>query len=156
MKALVFGVRARRTTSVGPSRPTTSSEAPVAALRPPPVDDARPRRPDWVVTRPILAGICGSDAKLVLGDFGEGDIDNPMSAFSSLPHVPGHEVVAEVVELGPAAEGVEVGHRVVLNPWLTCGPAGHRPALPGLPGRRPEPVLELHHAASSARASTSA
>ncbi|HUI04923.1 MAG TPA: alcohol dehydrogenase catalytic domain-containing protein [Acidimicrobiales bacterium] len=94
------------------------------------VADARPPRPDWVVTRPILSGICGSDAKLVLGDFGEGDIDNPMSAFSSLPHVPGHEVVAEVVELGPAATGVEVGERVVLNPWLSCAPRGVEPRCP--------------------------
>jgi threonine dehydrogenase-like Zn-dependent dehydrogenase len=94
------------------------------------MDDARPLRPDWVVTRPILSGICGSDAKLVLGDFGEGDVDNPMSAFSSLPHVPGHEVVAEVVELGPAARGVDVGQRVVLNPWLTCGPRGIDPPCP--------------------------
>ena len=94
------------------------------------VDDATARRPDWVVTRPILAGVCGSDAKLVLGDFGEGDLDNPMSAFSSLPHVPGHEVVAEVVELGPAATGLEIGQRVVLNPWLTCGPRGVTPPCP--------------------------
>lgn len=94
------------------------------------VDDARPRRPDWVVTRPILAGICGSDSKLVLGDFESGDVDNPMAAFSSLPHVPGHEVVAEVVELGPAATGLEVGQRVVLNPWLTCGPRGIDPPCP--------------------------
>ncbi|MHB8328394.1 MAG: alcohol dehydrogenase catalytic domain-containing protein, partial [Acidimicrobiales bacterium] len=94
------------------------------------IEDARLVRPDWVVTRPILSGVCGSDAKLVLGDFGEGDIDNPMSAFSSLPHVPGHEVVAEVVALGPAARGVEVGQRVVLNPWLTCGPRGIDPPCP--------------------------
>jgi len=94
------------------------------------VEDARPPRPDWVITKPILSGICGSDAKLVLGDFGEGDIDNPMSAFSSLPHVPGHEVVAEVVELGPAAQGLEVGDRVVLNPWLTCAPRGVDPVCP--------------------------
>ena len=94
------------------------------------VADARPLRPDWVVTRPILSGICGSDTKLVLGDFGEGDVDNPMSAFSSLPHVPGHEVVAEVVELGPRARGVEVGDRVVLNPWLSCGPRGIDPPCP--------------------------
>jgi len=94
------------------------------------VEDARPLHPDWVVTRPILSGVCGSDAKLVLGDFGEGDLDNPMAAFSSLPHVPGHEVVAEVVELGPAATGVEVGQRVVLNPWLTCGPRGIDPPCP--------------------------
>jgi threonine dehydrogenase-like Zn-dependent dehydrogenase len=94
------------------------------------VDDPRLVGPDWVMTRPILAGICGSDAKLVLGDFGEGDLDNPMSAFSSLPHIPGHEVVAEVVELGPQATGVEVGDRVVLNPWLTCAPRGIDPPCP--------------------------
>jgi len=92
--------------------------------------DARPVRPDWVVTRPLLAGVCGSDAKLVMGDFDEGDIDNPMSAFSSIPHVPGHEVVAEVVSLGPDASGVEPGQRVVLNPWLTCAPRGVRPLCP--------------------------
>ncbi len=94
------------------------------------VADAKPVRPDWVVTRPILAGICGSDAKLVLGDFSEGDMDNPMSAFSSLPHVPGHEVVTEVVALGPEAEGLAVGQRVVLNPWLTCAPRGVTPICP--------------------------
>jgi threonine dehydrogenase-like Zn-dependent dehydrogenase len=94
------------------------------------VDDARLLRPDWVVTRPILSGICGSDAKLVLGDFSTGDMDNPMAAFSSLPHVPGHEVVAEVVALGPAATGLDVGQRVVLNPWLSCGPRGIEPKCP--------------------------
>jgi threonine dehydrogenase-like Zn-dependent dehydrogenase len=94
------------------------------------VDDPALIGPDWVVTRPILSGICGSDAKLVLGDFGEGDVDNPMSAFSSLPHIPGHEVVAEVVELGPRATGVDVGQRVVLNPWLTCAPRGIDPVCP--------------------------
>jgi len=130
MRALVFG------TPPAPDeprpQPTDDLERMLASL---PfglhiVDDARPLRPDWVVTRPILSGICGSDAKLVLGDFGEGDIDNPMSAFSSLPHVPGHEVVAEVVELGPEAQGVEVGDRVVLNPWLTCAPRGVEPLCP--------------------------
>jgi threonine dehydrogenase-like Zn-dependent dehydrogenase len=56
------------------------------------IDDARLVPPDRVVTKPILSGICGSDAKLVLGDIDTGDIDNPMAAFSSLLHVPGHEV----------------------------------------------------------------
>ena len=49
-----------------------------------------------------------------------------------------------MVELGPTARGLEVGQRVVLNPWLTCGPRGRRPAVPGVPGGEPEPVLELH------------
>jgi threonine dehydrogenase-like Zn-dependent dehydrogenase len=94
------------------------------------VDDARLVRPDWVITRPILSGVCGSESKLVLGDFDTGDIDNPMAAFSSIPHIPGHEVVAEVVSLGPEASGLEVGQRVLLNPWLTCGPRGIDPPCP--------------------------
>ena len=53
--------------------------------------------------------------------------DNPMKAFFSLPQVLGHEVVADVVALGPEAEGLEVGDRVVLNPWLSCGPRGVSP-----------------------------
>ncbi|HWE70734.1 MAG TPA: alcohol dehydrogenase catalytic domain-containing protein, partial [Acidimicrobiales bacterium] len=85
------------------------------------VDEAKLVRPDWVITRPLLSGVCGSETKLVLGDFDTGDIDNPMAAFSSFPHIPGHEVVAEVVRLGPEAVGLEVGQRVLLNPWLTCG-----------------------------------
>ena len=130
MRALVFGAPPEAD-EVRPV-PADDTERALAAM---PfglhtLDDARPLRPDWVVTRPILSGICGSDAKLVLGDFSEGDVDNPMAAFSSLPHVPGHEVVAEVVELGPEARGLDVGQRVVLNPWLTCGPRGVDPPCP--------------------------
>jgi threonine dehydrogenase-like Zn-dependent dehydrogenase len=86
---------------------------------------------DWVVTRPRLTGICGSDSKQVFMDWGEvGSPDNPMKAFFSLPQVLGHEVVADVAELGPEAEGLEVGDRVVLNPWLSCGPRGIAPVCP--------------------------
>ncbi|MEJ7582612.1 MAG: zinc-binding dehydrogenase [Acidimicrobiales bacterium] len=91
---------------------------------------ARPLRPDWLVTRPLLTGICGSDSKQILLDFGEGDSDSAMSGFCSFPQVMGHEVVAEVVELGPAAGGFEVGQRVVLNPWLSCRPRGIEPVCP--------------------------
>jgi threonine dehydrogenase-like Zn-dependent dehydrogenase len=130
MKALVFGAPP----APGETRPTPTNELETMLSSLPfglhEMDDARLVRPDWVITRPILSGICGSDAKLVLGDFNTGDIDNPMAAFSSLPHVPGHEVVAEVVALGPAATGLSVGQRVVLNPWLTCGPRGIAPMCP--------------------------
>ena len=85
---------------------------------------------DWVITRPRLTGICGSDSKQILLDFGEGDVDNAMAAFCSFPQVMGHEVVADVVEVGPKARGLEVGQRVVLNPWLSCGPRGIEPLCP--------------------------
>jgi threonine dehydrogenase-like Zn-dependent dehydrogenase len=130
MKALVFG----EAPDASEARPVPADDIEAKLLSMPfglhDVPDARLVRPDWVITRPLLSGVCGSDAKLVLGDFGEGDIDNPMAAFSSIPHVPGHEVVAEVVALGPEAQGVEVGQRVVLNPWLTCGPRGIDPPCP--------------------------
>jgi threonine dehydrogenase-like Zn-dependent dehydrogenase len=87
--------------------------------------------PDWVVTKPRLTGICGSDAKQVFMDWGEvRSADNPMKGFFSLPQVLGHEVVADVVAVGPEAEGLEPGDRVVLNPWLSCGPRGVSPVCP--------------------------
>lgn len=85
---------------------------------------------DWVITCPRLTGICGSDSKQILMDFGADDADNALAAFCSFPQVMGHEVVADVVELGSRARGVEVGQRVVLNPWLSCGPRGIEPPCP--------------------------
>ena len=130
MKALLFGAAP----DPHEARPTPSDELETMLAGIPfglhEIDDAGFVRPDWVVTKPILSGICGSDAKLVLGDFSTGDIDNPMAAFSSLPHVPGHEVVAEVVALGPTATGLSVGQRVILNPWLSCVPRGIDPPCP--------------------------
>ncbi|MHB1503120.1 MAG: zinc-dependent alcohol dehydrogenase [Acidimicrobiales bacterium] len=130
MRALVFG--SPRTPPYPEPKPVGELEEQLASL---PfglhdVDDPVPSRPGWVLTRPLLAGICGSDSKMILGDFNEGDIDNPMAAFSSLPYVPGHEVVAEVMALGPGAHGVEPGQRVVLNPWLSCAPRGISPLCP--------------------------
>lgn len=92
-------------------------------------------RDDWVLVRPRLVGICGSEAKQAFLDYAPlrvperaGSLsDNPMKGFISFPHVMGHEVVGTVVEVGPAARGLEVGDRVALNPWLTCAPRGVSP-----------------------------
>jgi threonine dehydrogenase-like Zn-dependent dehydrogenase len=129
MRALVFGVKHQ------PFEVPEGANQLVQNLAHTPVDllevpDARPLRPDWVVTKPRLTGICGSDSKQILLDFGEGDADNAMSGFCSFPQVMGHEVVADVVELGPEARGLDVGQRVVLNPWLSCGPRGVSPMCP--------------------------
>jgi threonine dehydrogenase-like Zn-dependent dehydrogenase len=123
MKALVYGVPPEPfEVAEGANTLTANLARTPTALRQVP----EPRLPhdDWVLTRPRLTGICGSDSKQILMDFGEGDADNAMSSFCSFPQVMGHEVVADVVALGPKARGLEVGQRVALNPWLSCGPRG--------------------------------
>jgi threonine dehydrogenase-like Zn-dependent dehydrogenase len=97
-----------------------------------------------VVCAPRLAGVCGSDARLLLGDLTEGDLDNPMAAFSPLPFVLGHEVVADVVEAGSAAT-VGPGDRVVLNPWLSCAPRGLAPCAACVAGDLAQCERFLHH-----------
>ena len=96
------------------------------------MDEPRRFGAAWVMTKPRLVGICGSESKQAFFDYASftspersGSFrDNPMKNFVSFPHVMGHEVVADVVEVGPDTDGLEVGDRVVLNPWLTCGPRG--------------------------------
>ena len=132
VQALVFGVAPEQPRDADPALDDNPLLRGLAAtpMRLMEVDDPTFLGPDWVVTRPRLAGICGSDAKQVFMDWGEVTADNPMSAFFSLPQVLGHEVVAEVVALGPEARGVDVGERVVLNPWLSCAPRGIDPPCP--------------------------
>ena len=129
MKALVFGVKHEpyEVPEGANQLAHNLARTPVALNE---IPDAQPLRPDWVVTRPRLTGICGSDSKQILLDFGESDVDNAMSGFCSFPQVMGHEVVADVVALGPEARGLEVGQRVVLNPWLSCAPRGISPLCP--------------------------
>jgi threonine dehydrogenase-like Zn-dependent dehydrogenase len=129
MRALVFGVPPEpfEVTDDANTLTRNLAHSPVS-LRD--VPDPQPLHDDWVVARPRLTGICGSDSKQILLDFGEGDTDNAMAAFCSFPQVMGHEVVADVVALGPNARGLEIGQRVVLNPWLSCGPRGIEPRCP--------------------------
>jgi threonine dehydrogenase-like Zn-dependent dehydrogenase len=130
MKALLYGVRPEPV-----PEPDTDNHLLRALAHTPMrlVDTDEPTLPlpGWVAVKPRLTGICGSDAKQVFMDWGEvRTADNPMKAFFSMPQVLGHEVVAEVVELGPGAEGLAVGDRVVLNPWLSCAPRGVSPVCP--------------------------
>jgi threonine dehydrogenase-like Zn-dependent dehydrogenase len=129
MKALVFGTEPDGWKAPAEAPPLMQNLA-VSPVGLRDVPDATPLRPDWLVVRPLLTGICGSDSKQVLLDFGEGGADSAMIAFCSFPQVLGHEVVGEVVSLGPQAEGFDVGDRVVLNPWLSCRPRGIEPICP--------------------------
>ena len=92
MRALVFGVppEPRHVPDDANTLTKNLAHSPVA-LRD--VPDPPPLHDDWVITRPRLTGICGSDSKQILLDFGEGDTDNAMAAFCSFLQVMGHEVV---------------------------------------------------------------
>jgi threonine dehydrogenase-like Zn-dependent dehydrogenase len=83
--------------------------------------------PDWVTIRTRLCGICGSDYKQM---FLNGNMDNPMTALISFPQVLGHEVVGTIERVGPGVTTRRPGERVVLNPWLSCGPRGITPPCP--------------------------
>ena len=80
-----------------------------------------PPGPDWVVLRPRLCGICGSDLRLLKG--AESFLLEP---YASLPAVLGHEVVAEVAEAPPGSEW-RAGDRVVVEPVLPCAVRGLPP-----------------------------
>jgi threonine dehydrogenase-like Zn-dependent dehydrogenase len=126
MQGLRYGVRPERW-----SPPDESNRLQVGLSRVPMRLEEMERpalvRDDWAVARTRLTGICGSDAKQVFMDFGDDYTDSALNGLFTFPTVLGHEVVADVVEVGPAVSTLEVGQRVVLNPWLSCGPRGIDP-----------------------------
>jgi threonine dehydrogenase-like Zn-dependent dehydrogenase len=117
LKALVFRhslVREAAATIGG----RVDQRAFVSRLAPVRLEDV-PEQPlptsDWVRVQTTFSGLCGSDVKQILLN---GARDNPLTALVSFPHVLGHEVVGR---------RADTGQRVVLNPWLSCGPRGIEP-----------------------------
>jgi threonine dehydrogenase-like Zn-dependent dehydrogenase len=90
----------------------------VAPVRLEDVDELPLPAGDWVRVETTLSGLCGSDVKQILLN---GARDNPLTALVSFPHVLGHEAVGR---------RADTGERVVLSPWLSCGPRGVEPACP--------------------------
>lgn len=88
---------------------------------------------DWLRLRVLLAGICGSDIGYLTYSSSPA-----MEPFGSFPAVLGHEILAEVVEVGPGVTGVEPGQRVVVDPLISCAVRGYEAPCPscaaGLPG----------------------
>src|SRR3990172_2549860 len=70
---------------------------------------------DWVRLQVLKAGICGTD----IGNL-TFSASPAMEPFGSFPAVLGHEVVARVLEVGPAVRRVEVGQRVAVDPMISC------------------------------------
>lgn len=69
-------------------------------------------KPGEVLVRIRAVGICGSDIGLIEGE-------GP--PWTEYPLVPGHEVCAEVVELGDDVDSLSVGDRVALHGFIYCG-----------------------------------
>jgi threonine dehydrogenase-like Zn-dependent dehydrogenase len=70
----------------------------------------------WTRVAPILSGICGSDLALLTGR-----ASPYLGPLTSMPFVPGHEVVGETLDELPK---IPKGTRVVLDPVLSCAPRG--------------------------------
>jgi L-iditol 2-dehydrogenase len=89
----------------------------------------RPRLPgeSWVLCRTRLGGICGTDLAMIQL---RQPPDTMLSAYSSMPMIPGHENVAQVVEAADDAGGAWIGKRVCIEPTLTCATRGIDPACP--------------------------
>ncbi|HEY2368009.1 MAG TPA: alcohol dehydrogenase catalytic domain-containing protein, partial [Polyangiaceae bacterium] len=85
------------------------------------VEEPKPHGDAYVMVKPALAGICGSDVMQV---FLEAAADNPLSAVVSAPHVMGHEVVGTVVEVGKSVKAFKKDDRVAVSPWLSCSTRG--------------------------------
>ena len=73
----------------------------------------------WARVRPLLSGICGSDLATL-----SGKSSFYFSPLVSLPFVPGHEVVGELLD---GVEDLSAGTRVVLQPVLNCVARGLEP-----------------------------
>lgn len=68
-------------------------------------------------------GVCHSDLHIRQGffDLGQGERVSIADRGMRLPFTMGHEVVGEVLAVGPDARGVAVGDRRIVYPWIGCG-----------------------------------
>jgi threonine dehydrogenase-like Zn-dependent dehydrogenase len=75
---------------------------------------------DWVRLQVLKAGICGTDIGTLTYK-----ASPAMEPFGSFPSVLGHEVLARVLETGPAVRSVEPGQRVAVDPMISCTVRGY-------------------------------
>src|SRR5262249_59939454 len=91
-----------------------------------PLQASEKRTPDprgsEVLLRTLAAGVCHSDLHIRDGwyDLGGGKKLILKDRGMALPLTMGHEIVGEVVALGPEAAGVEVGDKRLAHPWIGC------------------------------------
>jgi threonine dehydrogenase-like Zn-dependent dehydrogenase len=113
VKALVFSRKPARYAAAmvaGSLRAGRGARYGPLALRD--VDPPELPGPDWLVLRPRLSGICGSDLATV-----DGHSSRYFEPIVSFPFTPGHEVVGDLAD----------GRRAVVVPVLTCATRGISP-----------------------------
>ena len=117
VKALVFrhSLAREAASAIGGRVDPRAFVSRLAPVRLEDVDELPLPSKDWVRVDTTFSGLCGSDVKQILLN---GARDNPLTALVSFPHVLGHEAVGR---------RADTGERVVLNPWLSCGPRGIEP-----------------------------
>jgi L-iditol 2-dehydrogenase len=93
---------------------------PFSNLRLRDVPEPRPRGPGWVSLKVTAGGICGTDLATL-----SHTVSPVLEPFGSFPAVPGHEILAEVLEVGDGVTRVGPGQRVVVDPLLSCRVRGH-------------------------------
>ena len=69
------------------------------------------REPNEALLQINKVGICGTDLHAFMGT----------QAFFTYPRVLGHELAAQVLEVGPNSNGINVGDKVVVMPYVSCG-----------------------------------
>jgi D-arabinose 1-dehydrogenase-like Zn-dependent alcohol dehydrogenase len=76
-----------------------------------------------VLLKVLAAGVCHSDLHIADGyfDMGGGKKLNLEDRGMKLPLTLGHENVGEVVAVGPDANSVKIGARMLAHPWIGCG-----------------------------------
>ncbi len=69
-------------------------------------------KPDEVLLKVEAASICGTDVHI---------LHVPPGHPATVGAILGHEYVGEVLEVGPACEGLQPGDKVAVDPNVTCG-----------------------------------
>lgn len=64
----------------------------------------------WITIRVSASGICGTDLHIFLGEY-----------LGDYPIIPGHEFSGDVVAIGDKVDRFQIGHRVAIEPNLSCG-----------------------------------
>jgi threonine dehydrogenase-like Zn-dependent dehydrogenase len=108
--------------TLGQRAPGLVAGGPLAALRLVDLPDPEPKGEGWARVKPLLSGICGSDLSTIAGT-----TSFYFSALVSLPFVPGHEVVGELLD---DCRDLKAGTRVVLSSVLGCAARGQRELCP--------------------------